>query len=91
MERLKNYSSLLMFSCKRTSELINKREVSSLTFKEKLILFYHHSICEACQHYKIQSHKIDTIFLNLFVKKNHLEKLPTEKKQNIISKIKDLD
>jgi hypothetical protein len=91
MEHLKKYSPLLMFSCKRTSELINKREISPLTLKEKLILFYHHSICEACQHYKIQSHKIDTVFLNLFIKTDHLEKLTTEKKQNIISKIKDLD
>ncbi len=91
MERLKKYSKLLMFSCKRTSELINKKEVSTLTFKEELILLYHHSICEACQHYKIQSKKIDTAFLDLFVKTDHKVKLSTEKKENIISKIKDLD
>jgi hypothetical protein len=90
MESLKKYVPLLLFSCKRTTELINKREVSSLSFQEKLILLYHNSICEVCQHYKLQSHKIDTIFSNSFIEMQTLKKLSSEKKDNIIRKIKDL-
>ena len=58
MKKLMNY---LMLSCKKATELIEKRSLVRLTFKEKVQLHMHKSMCDACTTYEKQSKKIDEL------------------------------
>lgn len=51
----------LMLSCKKATGLIDKRLVISLSFREKIQLRLHKSICDACTTYDKQSKKIDEL------------------------------
>jgi hypothetical protein len=90
MESLKKYLPLLMFSCKKASELINKSEVFELSFREKFILFYHNTICRTCHHYKKQSAIIENAFKNSFKKNRQPQTLSEESKLKIIENLKAL-
>lgn len=46
-------------SCKKASELIDKRLVSELSFKEKISLRLHIAMCDLCSVYSKQSQSID--------------------------------
>lgn len=58
MKKLMNY---LMLSCKKATELIEKRALVRLSFKEKVQLRMHKSMCDACTAYEKQSRKIDEL------------------------------
>ncbi len=58
MKKLMNY---LVLSCRRATELIEKRALVRLTFKEKVQLGMHKSMCDACTEYEKQSRKIDEL------------------------------
>ena len=58
MKKLMNY---LMLSCKKATELIEKRSLVRLSFKEKVQLRLHKSMCDACTAYEKQSRKIDEL------------------------------
>lgn len=58
MKKLMNY---LMLSCKKATELIEKRTLVRLSFKEKVQLRMHKSMCDACTAYEKQSRKIDEL------------------------------
>ncbi len=51
--------NLLMLSCKKASELIEKRTVVQLTFFEKIRLKAHTQMCDLCAEYEKQSQTID--------------------------------
>jgi len=51
-----------LLSCKLATEMIEKKNVVPLTFKEKLKLKLHMSVCEACKSYQKQSELIDLYF-----------------------------
>ena len=51
----------LMLSCKKATELIEKRTLLKLSFKEKVQLRMHKSMCDACTEYEKQSRKIDEL------------------------------
>ena len=86
MERLKKHLPLLLYSCKRVSEIISKDD-DEITLKEKTILFYHGTICRTCQHYKIQSEIIEnTISKTLVI--NSESSLSDSKKKEIITHLK---
>lgn len=53
-----------MLSCKRATELIEKRTFVGLSFKEKVQLSMHKSMCDACTAYEKQSKKIDELLKN---------------------------
>lgn len=53
-----------MHSCKKASELIDKREIVGLSIIEKIQLSMHTSMCKGCYNYQKQSRK-----LNIFIKK----------------------
>jgi hypothetical protein len=88
MEHLKKYLPLLMFSCKRVSEIIAKND-EDLTFKEKAILVYHGTICRTCQHYKIQSTILDQT-ISRSMQYNTTQKLSESKKTDIIELLKEV-
>ncbi|MBI5858386.1 MAG: hypothetical protein HZB42_12150 [Sphingobacteriales bacterium] len=58
MKKLMYY---LMLSCKKATELIEKRTLVKLSFKEKVQLRMHKSMCDACTAYEMQSGKIDEL------------------------------
>jgi len=51
--------NLVMLSCKKATELIEKKSVINLSFKEKVQLRMHKSMCDACTAYEKQSKAID--------------------------------
>lgn len=53
----------LMLSCKKATELIEKKALLKITFKEKIQLQMHKSMCSACTAYEKQSKKLDELFL----------------------------
>lgn len=58
MKKLMHY---LMLSCKKATELIEKKTVVRLSFKEKVQLRMHKSMCDACTAYEKQSRKINEL------------------------------
>jgi len=53
-----------MLSCKKATELIEKRSLIRLSFREKVQLRLHKSMCDACTAYEKQSKKIDELLHN---------------------------
>lgn len=85
MRKLMNY---IMLSCKKATELIEKRQVNKLTIAEKLQLKMHTSMCEACSAYEKQSLTLDKAIKQwIGSKKKPQEKLSEEAKTRILKKI----
>lgn len=75
-------------SCKKTTELIDKKFVTSLSIKERMQLFFHKSMCKTCTSYEHQSKFIDNAVSKLFYGKPKTDtNLSNERKQKIIDKI----
>jgi len=89
MKRLVN---ILLLSCKKATELIEKREFIPLSYKEKLQLRLHTSMCKACKSYEKQSDTLEKA-LSDWVKKNekadHKNVLPSQAKASIINKLRE--
>lgn len=58
MKKLMNF---LMLSCKKATELIEKKSVFGLSWKENIQLKVHTKMCDACSHYQKQSKEIDNL------------------------------
>jgi len=77
------------YSCKKATEMVEKRSITGLTISESLKLKFHLSICKACKAYQKQSELIDTFFENNSGEDN-LEVIENnELKSSIIAKLKD--
>ncbi len=63
---MKKLMSYLMLSCKRATELIEKKLLVGLSFRERAQLSFHNSMCEACTVYEKQSGKIDKLLQEHF-------------------------
>lgn len=61
MKKLMNF---FMLSCKKASELIDKKSVVDLSMQEKIQLRMHTSMCDACTAYQKQSKILDTLLHN---------------------------
>ena len=61
MKKLMNY---LMLSCKKASELIDRKFIFGLNWKENIQLKLHTKMCNACTNYQKQSKAIDGILEN---------------------------
>lgn len=59
---MKKVMQWLMLSCKKATELIEKNLLIKLSFKEKIQLQLHKSMCSACTAYGKQSKRIDNLF-----------------------------
>ena len=86
---MSKFINILMLSCKKASELIDKQSVIKLSFKEKVLLRMHTSMCDGCNAYQKQSKFLDE-FLQNHVQRNE-SNVPqiknNELKQQIISKL----
>jgi hypothetical protein len=65
--------TILLLSCKKATELIDKKMLVKLSFRENIMLHIHKSVCVFCRQYEKQSHLIDEIL------KEHLQKTDPEK------------
>lgn len=65
----------LMLSCKRATELIEKKSILGLSWKEDVQLKMHTKMCDACSHYQKQSKEIDTL-LEKYIHNEDESKMP---------------
>jgi thioredoxin-related protein len=56
---MRKLMNLLMLSCKQASFLADKKSISPLTRKEKVMLAMHKSMCKYCTAFEKQSMAID--------------------------------
>ena len=63
---MKKLMHILMLSCKKASELIDKKSLVQLSAKENIMLHLHTSMCDACTAYQKQSKIVDTLLENHF-------------------------
>lgn len=83
MEAMKLMSKI-MLPCKKASELIDKKQIGQLTFKEKIQLKMHVSMCSICAMYEKQS----SIIHHLIIKNAQKTKeLDLNKVENLKTKI----
>jgi hypothetical protein len=59
---MKKIMNWLMLSCRKATELIERKLLIKLSFKEKIQLQLHKSMCSACTAYEKQSKKMDELF-----------------------------
>jgi len=76
-----------MLSCLKTTELIEKKALSSLSLKEKVQLIIHKRICGACAEYEKQSKFIDN-FLKKHIHKTDDASIPQSQNEELKEKIK---
>ncbi len=81
--------NLLMLSCRKATELMEKRLLVGLSLREKMQLGMHKSMCDACTAYEKQSKLLD-IFLHKHIHSPNEESIPllenNELKERIASK-----
>jgi len=91
---MKKLMNMLMLSCKKASGLIEKKIHFSLNPIEKLQLFLHASMCNACKSYKKKSKDLDSL-LNKYIHQDNQkpdsfnEFLPDELKQRILKQLEE--
>ena len=81
-----------MLSCKRATELMEKKSLVGLSTKDKLRLRLHTSMCDGCSAYQKQSLLIDKL-LQHHITDNHLVEAPNIEnialENRIITKLKE--
>jgi len=82
--------NLMMLSCKKATELIDKKIHFRLSNKENFQLILHKSMCDACKAYEEHSRFLDGVLKQEQNKIENLDKYrPTEQfKANLINKFK---
>lgn len=58
---MKKWMNYLMLSCKKATELIEKKSFIGLSWKENMQLKVHTTMCDVCSNYQKQSKAIDEI------------------------------
>lgn len=87
---MKKVIHFLVLSCRKATELIDKRSVVPLGVRESIQLKVHKTICDACRVYESQSKKMDEILGTSLKEKEHSgPALPsnTSLKNRIISQL----
>lgn len=91
---MKPLMSALFLSCKKSTEMIEKREVFGLTTLENARLRFHLSICDVCKNYNVYSKKIDGILQSILTKKPTTDDNPLfnqRLKEKILEKINKIN
>jgi len=81
----------VMLSCKKATELIEKRQVGKLALMERLQLSMHTSMCDACSAYEKQSVMINRAIGRWFQGKTVAgNSLSQEARERIIKEMENL-
>jgi predicted anti-sigma-YlaC factor YlaD len=86
-----NLMNTLMLSCKRATELIEKKQVVGLTVVESVRLKMHLSMCSACKSYENQSQAMDKLLGVFTSKKTNEEGLSETRKAMILEELKKVN
>ena len=76
-----------MLSCEKASELIEKKLNFSLGTKEKVQLFVHTKVCDACKNYEKQSAEMDSLLDAHLKPGDDTQKLPPKVKDRIVEEL----
>ena len=86
---MKKMMNILMLSCKKATELIEKRLVTKLSSIEKVQLKMHTAVCNQCSTYEKQSDIIEKSIAKIYQSNNELLKLSSEKKEQILKQLEN--
>lgn len=89
---IKKVMNIFMISCRKATELIEKKLYLGLTPPEKVKLKMHTAMCNACRNYEQQSTAIDTS-LHKFIEKipsENTSKTPSDLKEKIKTNLENL-
>ncbi len=81
----------LMLSCKKASELVDKKSVTGLSIKENIMLRMHTAMCDICKAYQKQSKILDRLLMKHLQKTNETnfpKIINNELKQKILARLK---
>lgn len=86
---MKKVMNKLMLSCKKATELIEKKRIAGLSFVERLQLNFHKRACKACAAYEKQSDLIEKALEKQQDQEKSIfqDKLSEEAKMNIIERL----
>ncbi len=69
----------MMLSCRKATELIEKKEHFRLNILERIQLRLHTTMCQACQQYEKQDQQINTLLKEELGSVDTHEKVPQQK------------
>ncbi len=78
--------NILMLSCRKATELIEKKALIGLSRREKIQLSLHKSMCDACTAYEKQSKLLDE-FLYRYIHSDREENIPLIKNDALKERI----
>lgn len=89
---MKKLMNLALYSCKRASELIDRRTVGTLSIAERMRLKLHLSMCKKCSSYARHSEFVDTAVQRLLEDPlmSPDKKLDETTRDSIIRRIKEV-
>ncbi len=71
-------------SCKKSTELIEKSKINTLSFKEKVFLRLHLAMCSPCTNYNKLSDQLDRLIENGLEKEDPIETISEKRKEEIL-------
>ena len=88
---MKKIMTVMMLSCRKATELVEKRAVQGLTTTERIRLRVHLSMCRACSGYEHQSQVIDKALTRLIHQSDaNNGSLNEDTKEQIRQKIREM-
>ena len=84
---MKKMMNILMLSCKKATELIEKRLIIKLSIIEKIQLKMHTAVCSQCSAYEKQSEIIENSISKIQQASKEKLKLSSEKKEQILKQL----
>jgi hypothetical protein len=84
---MKKLMNILMLSCRKATELIEKKLYFKLTKVESVQLVLHKSMCDACTAYEKQSIVLDKVLKN-DINSAQSQQTSTDFKNDLLQKIK---
>lgn len=79
--------NIVMLSCKKATELIEKRLVTKLSSIEKIQLKMHTAVCSQCSTYEKQSDIIEKCIAEIHQPTKETLKLSAERKEQILKQL----
>ena len=83
---MKKLMKILFLSCLKATEFIEKKLNHKLSFKEKVQLSIHKSMCQACSNYEKQSKLIEKVMTETKIENINKEEI-TILKKSIVKKL----
>lgn len=84
---MKKTMNIIMLSCKKATELIEKKLVTKLSSVEKIQLKMHTAVCSKCSTYENQSEVIEKCLAQIHQTDGEILKLSSEKKEQILKEL----